>query len=383
MWCCLSSQPMVLMRGGSWNDLGSLLGGAGYTNCSTLPQYEGKESPSHGKIASFSPKPAAPAFGTTAFCHLEPPHPSDVSLSCVLETGSETEEGLSDENALTRSETTPTPSGPSGLVIFGRLAQKHSYVSGLIIMMVRISISKSTLWKWLLKTVNKCFEGDGGAQVVECSCIVDMTEVWQNDINKKLRLAPEKVETMIKCVQVHNKIEKSTCSGVEHHLQQLADLRSAGVVLHHLDDAWPPPLRHDVGPFPGHLRHRPGGAGLPERPEARPGRAVSRSASCCDRWLWPEQLPPCPVRPPRGEGESDNLGRRERDASVWNDLPCVPQVFYTFSFWLMFRQQLVERKEEQLRREESLDEVKVVTCNELSVARVRVPGQKPSAPLSC
>lgn len=65
----------------------------------------------------------------------------------MLETGSGTEEGVSEENALTRSETTPTPSGPSGLVIFGRLVQKHSYVSGLIIMMVRNSTGKSTLWK--------------------------------------------------------------------------------------------------------------------------------------------------------------------------------------------------------------------------------------------
>lgn len=42
---------------------------------------------------------------------------------------------------------------------------------------------------------------------------------------------------------------------------------------------------------------------------------------------------------------------------------CVLQVFYTFSFWLMFRQQLKEKQEEQILKEESLDEVKVVTCN--------------------
>lgn len=41
------------MTGSSWqdvdrNDLGSLLGGAGYTNCYPQPQYEGKVSPSHG-----------------------------------------------------------------------------------------------------------------------------------------------------------------------------------------------------------------------------------------------------------------------------------------------------------------------------------------------
>lgn len=42
---------------------------------------------------------------------------------------------------------------------------------------------------------------------------------------------------------------------------------------------------------------------------------------------------------------------------------CVLQVLYTFSFWLMFRQQMVERKEELLMKEESLDEVKVIACN--------------------
>lgn len=44
---------------------------------------------------------------------------------------------------------------------------------------------------------------------------------------------------------------------------------------------------------------------------------------------------------------------------------CVPQVFYSFSFWLVFRQQLKERQEEQNLKAESinLDEVKVVQCN--------------------
>lgn len=45
---------MILMRSGSWRDvhrdeLGSLLGGAGYSNCYPPPQYEGKDLPSHGK----------------------------------------------------------------------------------------------------------------------------------------------------------------------------------------------------------------------------------------------------------------------------------------------------------------------------------------------
>lgn len=128
-------------------------------------------------------------------------------------------------------------------------------------------------------------------------------------IAMKSRLSPEKADTMIKCVKLLNKIEKSACSGVEHHLQQLVDLCPAGVVLHHLDDAWPPPLCHDVSPVPGHLRHRPGGVGLPERPATQSGRIVSQSASCRDRWLWPEQLPPCSVCPPRGKGENDHAAQ--------------------------------------------------------------------------
>lgn len=42
---------------------------------------------------------------------------------------------------------------------------------------------------------------------------------------------------------------------------------------------------------------------------------------------------------------------------------CDPQVFYSFNFWLMFRQQLKERKEAQSLKAESLDEVKVVPRN--------------------
>lgn len=73
--------------------------------------------------------------------------------------------------------------------------------------------------------------------------------------------------------------------GVEYHLQQLADFRSAGVVLYNLDDARPAPLRHDVRPVPGCLRHRPSGAGLPERAASQSGRAVPRSPSDCDSGL--------------------------------------------------------------------------------------------------
>ena len=41
----------------------------------------------------------------------------------------------------------------------------------------------------------------------------------------------------------------------------------------------------------------------------------------------------------------------------------VMQVFYSFSFWLMFRQQLKERKEEQSLKEASLDESQVLPRN--------------------
>lgn len=58
-WCILFPQPMILMTSISWqdvhrNDLGSLLGGAGYTNCYSPPQYEGKHSPSYGNHTQMS-----------------------------------------------------------------------------------------------------------------------------------------------------------------------------------------------------------------------------------------------------------------------------------------------------------------------------------------
>ncbi|XP_054465286.1 piezo-type mechanosensitive ion channel component 2 [Anoplopoma fimbria] len=51
------------------------------------------------------------------------------------------------------------------------------------------------------------------------------------------------------------------------------------------------------------------------------------------------------------------------DLSSYHPAPCVhlgAKVFYSFSFWLMFRQQLKERQEEQSLKEESLNEVKVL-----------------------
>lgn len=52
---------------------------------------------------------------------------------------------------------------------------------------------------------------------------------------------------------------------------------------------------------------------------------------------------------------------------------CVLQVFYSFSFWLMFRQQLKERQEEQSLNEESLDEVKVLPRNLFSNSPYKDP----------
>lgn len=64
-------------------------------------------------------------------------------VSLMLDIESEQEAGESEEDLRTPRETTPPPSGPSGLVIFGQLLQKHSYVSGLIIMMVNSSTNKN------------------------------------------------------------------------------------------------------------------------------------------------------------------------------------------------------------------------------------------------
>lgn len=93
---------MVLMTERSWQDLGSLLGGAGYTNCYSPSQYESKDSLSEGT------------------------HQTDIGIR------------NGEESLMTPTEATSAPSGPSGLVIFGRMVQKHSYVSALIIMMVNI-----------------------------------------------------------------------------------------------------------------------------------------------------------------------------------------------------------------------------------------------------
>lgn len=60
----------------------------------------------------------------------------------------EMEECEADPRTLT--ETSPPPTGPSGLVIVGLLVQKHSYVSALIIMMVNYAnnIMKNLVFLW-------------------------------------------------------------------------------------------------------------------------------------------------------------------------------------------------------------------------------------------
>ncbi|KAJ0064112.1 hypothetical protein NL108_000926, partial [Boleophthalmus pectinirostris] len=98
----LPDEPAILIRTCSWqdekNDLGSLLGGAGYTNCYPPPMYEDKDVDSHDSNAEEDP-------------------------------------GENGEAVQSQAETEAPASGPSGLVVFGLLVQKHSYVSALIIMM--------------------------------------------------------------------------------------------------------------------------------------------------------------------------------------------------------------------------------------------------------
>ncbi|XP_034393255.1 piezo-type mechanosensitive ion channel component 2 [Cyclopterus lumpus] len=219
----------VLLTGSSWqdvhgNDHGSLLGGAGYTNCYPPPQYEVKHSPSH-------------------------------------DTEGEGEMGEHCEETLT--ETSPPPTGPSGLVIFGLLVQKHSYVSALIIMMVW-SITYNS---WLTFAL------------LVWSCII-----WM--MRDRRRYA----------------------------MLSAPFLAVYGTVLLALG-------------FLSGLRL--------SRAELYPG------------------LPPAVIM--------------DFDLSSYHPAPCVhlgAKVFYSFSFWLMFRQQLKERQEEQTLKEESLDEVKVLPPEE-------------------
>ncbi|XP_026188600.1 piezo-type mechanosensitive ion channel component 2 [Mastacembelus armatus] len=222
----IPDEPMSLMMSTSWedvniNDLGSLLEGEGYANCYPGPQYE--VSPSHEKEAE-----------------------------------GEVEE-KSEEIQRSLTETLPAPSGPSGLVIFGQLVQKHSYVSALIIMMVW----SITYNNWLTFAL------------LVWSCII-----WMMRDRRRYAMMSAPF---------------------------LAIYGTVLVVLGYVSG-----LRLN-------------------RAELYPG------------------LPPAVIV--------------DFDLSSYHPAPCVhlgAKVFYTFSFWLMFRQQVKERQEEQNKKEESLDDITLI-----------------------
>ncbi|XP_035014498.2 piezo-type mechanosensitive ion channel component 2 [Hippoglossus stenolepis] len=228
----LPDEPMILMTSSSWqdvhrNELGSLLGAAGYANCHPPPQYEDKDSASNG-----------------------------------AENEGDMEE-KTEEDTNSPAETLAPPSGPSGLVVFGQLVQKHSYVSALIIMMVW----SITYNNWLTFAL------------LVWSCII-----WM--MRDRRRYA----------------------------MMSAPFLAVYGTVLLVLG-------------FLSSLRL--------SRAELYPG------------------LPPAVIV--------------DFDLNSYHPAPCVhlgAKVFYSFSFWLMFRQQLKERQEEQSLKDESLDEVKVVSLEE-------------------
>lgn len=111
------------MRERSWQDLGSLLGEASYTNAYPPSQYESEGTLSEGNHQNeFSMRTETANVST--------------SSSSLLETECDIEVGKCEDSLMTPTSATAAPPGPSGLVIFGQMVQKHSYVSGLIVMMV-------------------------------------------------------------------------------------------------------------------------------------------------------------------------------------------------------------------------------------------------------
>nr|XP_049608911.1 piezo-type mechanosensitive ion channel component 2 isoform X1 [Syngnathus scovelli] len=224
----LPNEPMILMKENTWQgvygeDQGSLLGGAGYTNCYPLSHYEGINSPTHE---------------------------------------SQGEMERTDRSLASLTETSPPESGPSGLVIFGRLVQKHSYVSALIIMMVW----SITYTNWLTFAL------------LVWSCII-----WM--MRDRRRYA----------------------------MMSAPFLAVYGTVLVVLG-------------FVSGLRL--------SRAELYPG------------------LPPAVIE--------------DFDLNSYHPAPCIhlaPKVFYSFSFWLMFRQQLKERQEQRLKAR-SLDEIETIQPEE-------------------
>ncbi|XP_015233211.1 PREDICTED: piezo-type mechanosensitive ion channel component 2-like [Cyprinodon variegatus] len=228
----LPDEAMILMTRGSWQDvhsngLGCLLEGAGYTNCYTPSLHDEKDADS-------------------------------------FEAESDREmEDRSEEVPESQTDTVPPPSGPSGLIIFGRLLQKHSYVSALIIMMVW-SITYNN-WLTFALLVWSCF-------------------IWMMRDRRRYAMMSAPFLAIYGTVLVV--------------LGFLSGLRLSRAEL-----------------YPG----------LP-------------SAVIVDF-----------------------------DLNSYHPAPCIhlgAKVFYTFNFWVMFRQQLVERKEEQSMKKQSLEEIKVIPPEE-------------------
>uniref|UniRef100_A0A087XPM9 Uncharacterized protein n=1 Tax=Poecilia formosa TaxID=48698 RepID=A0A087XPM9_POEFO len=240
----LPDESMVLMTRGSWqnvhsNNLGCLVEEAGYVNRYSPSLHEENDSPPPGNQSSRNKLPQ--------------------------EEEAENDEGLanrSEEASRSLTETSPAPSGPSGLVVFGRLLQKHSYVSALVIMMVW-SITYNN-WLTFALLVWSCF-------------------IWM--MRDRRRYA----------------------------MMSAPFLAAYGTVLVVLG-------------FLSGLRL--------SRAELYPG------------------LPPAVIV--------------DFDLNSYHPAPCVhlgAKVFYTFSFWVMFRQQLKERKEEQNMKKESLEDITSVPRN--------------------
>ncbi|XP_061592541.1 piezo-type mechanosensitive ion channel component 2 [Cololabis saira] len=228
----LPDDSMILMTGSSWqtihsNSHGCQLVEPSYTNGYPPPHYESKDSFSHA-------------------------------------TESEGEIGeKSEEFSKTLTDTSPPPSGPSGLVVFGRLLQKHSYISALITMMVW----SITYNNWLTFAL------------LVWSCII-----WMMRDRRRYAMMSAPFLALYGTVLVV--------------LGFLSGLRLS-------------------------------------RTELYPG------------------LPPTVIV--------------DFDLNSYHPAPCIhlgAKVFYTLTFWVMFRQQLKERQEAQMMKGESLDEVKTMSLEE-------------------
>ncbi|KAF6735527.1 Piezo-type mechanosensitive ion channel component 2 [Oryzias melastigma] len=168
-----------------------------------------------------------------------------------------------EEMSKSQADTLPPPQGPSGLVIFGRLLQKHSYVSALIIMMVW----SITYNNWLTFAL------------LVWSCII-----WMMRDRRRYAMMSAPFLALYGTVLVV--------------LGFLSGLRLS-------------------------------------RAELYPGLPMTVIV--------------------------------DFDLNSYHPAPCLhlgAKVLYSFSFWVTFRQQLKERKEEQNKRAESLDEVKVMSSAE-------------------